>query len=602
MNAIIDFSNPESIAAARAVFAQPTVAEPKIEIPQPNPNGEFQSPADGAIWMAATYGIPQTPLNGPYWEHIEEDKRGKVPFLPSWPETASTDPEQIRVWASKHPGCNFGSVFNGHAFAFEADSTAVRERFKSANPGKDFTSELIIVSRQGGHRYYLNDGSVQNISQSNLHGDFSVRASGEQCVSPGSVHQKTGQQYRVAKAGALTAPTPEEVSFWNSERVEKKSSVEVAQQAQIPSGQRNSALASTAGKLLDTGMAPERVKQEISEINEQRCTPPLSQKELAETIFHSIDTKWSKKEDAITRQVNNPTGKIDFPAQTVQVREIETESVNPCQTVTEGLDWLPVRVLASTRLQDIYQTDFEPYKWPLSLALPALVTAASVVVPPTPRQDGLVLGGDDSMTNLYTALIADVGAGKSQAIEWAAKAIGIHEPPVGQHYFEGKFGSAEQMLKSLHRKQSVFTTKSALINPDEWAHLFAKAAIPDASFPTVLTTAFYRRNQIVTVGGTGGGTEYALNLQMSFIGGIVEQEFDTVFGVGSLGGLYDRFLFGRAPDGFMWNYQPCHIEQKKHWVDWNMKPVRLDPSVYEVIKDGPKRIQISGAWPKFVSA
>jgi len=216
------------------------------------------------------------------------------------------------------------------------------------------------------------------------------------------------------------------------------------------------------------------------------------------------------------------------------------------------------------------------------------VTAASVVVPPTPRQDGLVLGGDDSMTNLYTALIADVGAGKSQAIEWAAKAIGIHEPPVGQHYFEGKFGSAEQMLKSLHRKQSVFTTKAALINPDEWAHLFAKAAIPDASFPTVLTTAFYRRNQIVTVGGTGGGTEYALNLQMSFIGGIVEQEFDTVFGVGSLGGLYDRFLFGRAPDGFMWNYQPCHIEQKKHWADWNMKPVRLDPSVYEVIKQWSK--------------
>jgi hypothetical protein len=143
-------------------------------------------------------------------------------------------------------------------------------------------------------------------------------------------------------------------------------------------------------------------------------------------------------------------------------------------------------------------------------------------------------------------------------------------------------------LKSLHRKQSVFTTKAALINPDEWAHLFAKAAIPDASFPTVLTTAFYRRNQIVTVGGTGGGTEYALNLQMSFIGGIVEQEFDTVFGVGSLGGLYDRFLFGRAPDGFMWNYQPCHIEQKKHWADWNMKPVRLDPSVYEVIKQWSK--------------
>ena len=36
--------------------------------------------------------------------------------------------------------------------------------------------------------------------------------------------------------------------------------------------------------------------------------------------------------------------------------------------------------------------------------------------------------------------------------------------------------------------------------------------------------------------------EYPLNLAMSFIGGIVEQDFDTVFGASSLGGLYDRFL------------------------------------------------------------
>jgi len=146
------------------------------------------------------------------------------------------------------------------------------------------------------------------------------------------------------------------------------------------------------------------------------------------------------------------------------------------------------------------------------------------------------------------------------------------------------------LLKSLHKKQTSFINKSVLINPDEWAHLFAKAAIPDASFPTILTTSFYRRNQIFTLGGHGGGREYGLNLAMSFIGGIVESDFDIVFGANTLGGLYDRFLFGRAPDRFRWPYQPCPIEPKKHYLDWDLKAPRLHPSVFEETKSWSKEL------------
>ena len=567
-----DAYNLESVQATLAALKTTTTftIEPKIETPQPNANGEFPSPADGAFWMATTYGIPQTPL------------RGKIPFLPAWQKNASVDPVQIRKWAMEYPGCNFGSVaVAGQHFIFEADSLAVRERFKKQ--GHDFTSGLIIESSPGkGHRYYLSAPGVENVGQ-NKGEDFSIRANGEQCVSPGSIHPITQRQYRVAlRNGPLTQPTAHEINFWKSERVEKKVAPAPADES-IPAGQRNSTITSILGKARQNVGADYDTLIALARQHNQRCIPPLPESEL-ETISRSI-AGYAVKE----------AGKIEFPAQAqaqtqTPVRvEVETEPINPSEAVAEGLDFLPGRVLASTRLQDIYLTDFEPYDWPLPLALPALVTAASVVVPPMPRQEGLVLGGDDPMTNLYTALIANVNAGKSQVINWAATAIGIYEPPVGQHYFEGKWGSAEQMLKSLHKKQSSFLNKSVLINPDEWSHLFAKARIPDASFPTVMTTSFYRRNQIFTLGGTGGGREYMLNLQMSFIGGIVEDEFDTVFGAGSLGGLYDRFLFGRAPDGFKWNYQPCPIEQKKHWADWNMKPVRVDPSVYEVVKGWTKQ-------------
>ena len=553
----LDINNAESIAAALALMQASAVAvESKIEIPRPNLNGEFLSPADGAIWMAATFGIPQTPL------------KGKAPFLQNWPAKASTDPSQIRAWAVEYQGCNFGSVaIAGQHFIFEADSLAVRERFKKQ--GRDFTSRLIIESSPNkGHRYYLSAPGVANVGQNNGE-DFSIRANGEQCVSPGSVHPVTGKQYRVAvNSGPLTQPTPEEILFWNSEKAERRSTASVSTDEPIPQGKRNSTITSILGKARQQNALEYDALLALARQHNQRCSPPLSESEL-EMIARSIGN-YSVKE----------SGAIVFPPSLVQIQgpELENISVNPAEASAKSLDFLPVGTLASTRLQDIYMDYFEPYDWPLTLALPSLVTAGSVIVP----QNGTMLG--DSMTNLYTALIANVGAGKSQVAQWACRGIGIFEEPSGSHYITGKWGSAEQLLVSLVKKQTKFTGKAVLVDPDEWAHLFAKAAIPEASFPSVLTTAFYRRNQVFTVGGTGGGREHNINLAMSFIGGIVEDEFDTVFGSASLGGLYDRFLFGRAPDKFQWQYQPCPIPEGKHWLGWNLKPVQINPSVYEVTK------------------
>lgn len=271
-------------------------------------------------------------------------------------------------------------------------------------------------------------------------------------------------------------------------------------------------------------------------------------------------------------------------------------AVEPTETV-EKVDVMPSSAMASSRLGDIYAEKFEPYGWPLDLALPALVTAASAIVPQLPPPDqskGLVIAGDDPIATLYTALIAPPHCGKSQVIEWAAKAIGIYSESRGPHYYEVKTGSAEQLIKSLDKHKAIFRN-SVLITPDEWAHLFAKAAIPDASFPTFLTTSFYRRQQTITM---AKGKEFILNLAMSFIGGIVEDDFDTVFNASSLGGLYDRFLFGRAPEGFMFNYRPYAFPVvPTELLGWKPVPVRHDDSVFEVIGAWNKR---DSSWGRIV--
>ena len=238
------------------------------------------------------------------------------------------------------------------------------------------------------------------------------------------------------------------------------------------------------------------------------------------------------------------------------------------------LDVMPASAMQSTRLGDIYSTVFEPNGWCLDLALPALVTTASVLVPQIILPDSpTLIYGDDAMTTLFTALIAPLHGGKSQVAEWAAKCLGIFaEGKYGEHYFEVKAGSAEQLISSLstHKKLK----GSALITPDEWAHLFAKASIPDASFPMFMTTSFYRRKQTFP---RPNGKEITLDLAMSFIGGIVEDDFDTVFNASTLGGVYDRFLFGRAPDNFKWDYRPCPLPVNLCGsLGWTPVPVRRD--------------------------
>src|SRR2546430_5797583 len=76
------------------------------------------------------------------------------------------------------------------------------------------------------------------------------------------------------------------------------------------------------------------------------------------------------------------------------------------------------------------------------------------------------------------------------------------------------------------------------------------------------------------------GKTVELNCAMSWIGGIVTDEFENCFGSATTGGLYDRFMFGLCPTGYTVAYQdfvgqPAQV---------NPVPVTIDPSVHEATK------------------
>lgn len=279
--------------------------------------------------------------------------------------------------------------------------------------------------------------------------------------------------------------------------------------------------------------------------------------------------------DASVKKPSTRTVEVPVDSRIEVTENNESAAQDDAQIVSE----MPQSALASTRLGDIYADLFEPNDWPLDLALPALVTAASVLVPPLIPEPGVIYG-DDNMVNLYTALIAKVGGGKSQVIEWAAKALQIWDAPIGRHYLEGKWGSAEQLLHTLHANKETLMS-SALINPDELSHLFTKAAIPNSSFPSVLTTSFYRRRQNITI---ARNKLLSLDLAISLIGGVVDEEFGSVYNAGTIGGLYDRTMFGEVPPDFQWIHRDYPRPQSRLPLEPAPVPIRSDGSVTEVEK------------------
>jgi hypothetical protein len=255
--------------------------------PQPDANGGFATPAEGAKFMAS-FGIQQIPL------------RDKAPsYMDGWQNKGSVDFNQIDQWAADFPGCNFGSIAKaviGAHFVLEVDSADVRLRFKKATGHDNFTLTLTVKSRElRGHRWYLQ--TLESIALGNLSqgsvvgGDFSLRVNNEQCVSPGSRHPETGTQYTVAVNMQPVAATIEEIDWLRSQKIApNKSSKESDDGIEIIlQGHRNSRLAHIAGKLRDAGLTRQQIETNLLEINSSRVQPPLPLDEV-KTIARSISS------------------------------------------------------------------------------------------------------------------------------------------------------------------------------------------------------------------------------------------------------------------------------------------------------------------------
>jgi hypothetical protein len=251
-----------------------------------------------------------------------------------------------------------------------------------------------------------------------------------------------------------------------------------------------------------------------------------------------------------------------------------------------GIKDMPVEVLDSG-LGEICRTHMSGL--PVAYAWPSLLLAASAFI----QARGKL------RTNLFVGTIGPVNSGKSSAMELAAKLLGLTK----NEWKKMHAGSFEGLSQDEDISKAAGANK--LVWVDELVHLLQKAGIQSSTFANNLDSIFY--NDVWTF-IIAHGKKIDWDCRLSIGGGLPEDTFDDLFGAATIGGLYDRFLFGMCPTGFVgYKYRPledieavrqiprrqpppaAYDDLPKDWVQDNRDTtpalpanVAVDPSVWAV--------------------
>ncbi|MEO7859652.1 MAG: bifunctional DNA primase/polymerase, partial [Nitrospirales bacterium] len=212
---------------------------------------------------------------------------GKVPVLREWPSLATTDPDEIRKWLTQWPEANIGIATGKQSGLLVLD----------VDPDKGGNDSLRILEAQygelpptievktgggGRHVYFQHPDREIGNSAGRLGHGLDIRTDGGQVVAPPSIHPVTGCAYEWETAhhpdDVPLAPVPGWILDKLTEKTKRTVSTKCGQT--IPEGQRNAALASEAGRLRRIGYNETVIYAALSEINRERCIPPLSDEEV----------------------------------------------------------------------------------------------------------------------------------------------------------------------------------------------------------------------------------------------------------------------------------------------------------------------------------
>ena len=239
---------------------------------------------------------------------------GKVPITPRGFKDATTDATQVRTWWEQHPDANIGMPTGG-LLVVDVDG---EDNTWPGYPGKaqDLACGPISLTPRGGRHHIFRQpvGKAWKNTAGKIAPKVDTRADGGYIVVPPSVVD--GKPYRWAETFELNVAPDElpEPPGWLAAQLDGAGELftkgdaggdEIALTTPtvahispqgtsppldgntIPSGQRNATLARLAGSMRRVGMTREEIFGALTQVNKDRCRPPLSAREV-ERIAASI--------------------------------------------------------------------------------------------------------------------------------------------------------------------------------------------------------------------------------------------------------------------------------------------------------------------------
>ena len=205
---------------------------------------------------------------------------------------ATTDEKQIREWWNRWPKANIG-IATGNRLAvidIDVDEAKGKNGMDALKEWEAIHSELpsptwrALTPRGGVHLYYWTDYPITN--KVNHLEAVDIRGNGGYVVAPPSAREDGRYEWEEGPEDNIEILEADATvnEFLKSGKTEPPREPP-RQQSPILEGQRTDYLFKLTSSLQGKGMSDEAIRVAIAEENQKRCVPPMTDKELEQTVF-----------------------------------------------------------------------------------------------------------------------------------------------------------------------------------------------------------------------------------------------------------------------------------------------------------------------------
>ena len=209
--------------------------------------------------------------------------KNKIPLLENGFKGASNDIAIVEKMFSDFPNANIAVVTGkiSNLFILDIDS-------KNGSKGEESLSELEkefgklpetveSITWSGGRHLFFNSPKDEAGCRTGIRPGIDIRASSGYIIVPPSVIKNKSYTWKFSPDNIPIADIPK----WLLDITTNKEIIDISTKTvKIRAGKRNSTLISIAGSMRRAGCEVDLIEGHLLQINEQRCDPPLKQKEV----------------------------------------------------------------------------------------------------------------------------------------------------------------------------------------------------------------------------------------------------------------------------------------------------------------------------------